>query len=89
MAWRLLGKLDDELAQVCFEHVDSGGDQRVVQTDFLADHALALGHAADVVPGGDVLHLAADFRRIGRPEDGRAVRGKTLLSLLQQRGKLA
>jgi len=89
MARRLVGKLHDELAQVGFQHVDVVRLQRVVERDFLADHALALDGAPDVVPRRDIQHQPPHLVAVRGPQHLDAVGGHGRFGLLEQGGQIA
>ena len=55
-------ELHDVFAKVRLHGLDAGGFKRVVEMDLLAEHGLALDHAADLKPFG---HAQAVFHGIG------------------------
>ena len=80
---RLVRKLDDVLAQVGFENVDSLGFQHVVEAKLLGHHRLALGNGLDVVGAGDLRNDRVGLLRVDGEVDPPAGRGHVPLQHLQ------
>ena len=72
---RLFRKLHDPLAEVRLHRNDAGVHQRIVESDLLGDHRLALDREFDSISSRDLQNDPSRFSRIRRPMDDRATGG--------------
>ena len=72
MRGRLLGQLHDPLAEIGLDRHDPRVEKRVVETDLLGDHRLALDRQSHVAGGREFDHDPPGFRGVAGPVDDRA-----------------
>ena len=84
----LPGQLDDVFAHVGFQRLDAGGFQRVIETDFLADHRLALDEARGLGARSDAEHDGIGLGRGLGPVHRHAIRRQARFELFQQLGQI-
>jgi len=80
---RLLRELQDVLAQVRLDDLDSGGLQRVVQRALFGHHGFRLDRLLHAMPPRDIEHDAIDLVGRFRPAHDRAARRRAALEFLQ------
>ena len=80
---RLVGQLDDVLAQVGLENLNPLRLQHVIEPKFLGHHRLALGHRSNVVGARDLRHDGVGLRCVHREMHPPAGRSHVLLQHLQ------